>query len=111
METTTTTNADNGNRIDQFKSDVTELNLKAGNAGREKIAAAFDDIADGNPDAEMHLPLRRMRHIGRAERFLNVDRAACRLDRRGEFAHHPVTRRVEDAPARFLDEIIEHFPV
>lgn len=41
METTTTTNADNGNRIDQFKSDVTELNLKAGNAGREKIFAAF----------------------------------------------------------------------
>ena len=41
METTTTTNAGNGNRIDQFKSDVTELNLKAGNAGREKIVAAF----------------------------------------------------------------------
>jgi uncharacterized membrane protein YidH (DUF202 family) len=41
METTTTTNADTGNRIDQFKSDVTELNLKAGNAGREKIVAAF----------------------------------------------------------------------
>jgi uncharacterized membrane protein YidH (DUF202 family) len=40
METTTTTNtAGNGNRIDQFKSDVTELNLKAGSAGREKALA------------------------------------------------------------------------
>ena len=37
METTTTTTAGNGNRIDQFKSDVTELNLKAGNAGLEKF--------------------------------------------------------------------------
>jgi hypothetical protein len=39
METTTptTANADTGNRIDQFKSEVTELNLKAGNAGREKL--------------------------------------------------------------------------
>jgi hypothetical protein len=37
METTTTTTAGNGNRIDQFKSDVTELNLKTGNAGLEKL--------------------------------------------------------------------------
>jgi uncharacterized membrane protein len=35
--TPTTANADTGNRIDQFKSEVTELNLKAGNAGREKL--------------------------------------------------------------------------
>jgi uncharacterized membrane protein YidH (DUF202 family) len=41
METTTTTNAGNGNRIDQFKSDVTELNLKAGSAGREKGLAVL----------------------------------------------------------------------
>ena len=34
--TPTTTNADTGNRIDQFKSEVTDLNLKTGNAGREK---------------------------------------------------------------------------
>jgi hypothetical protein len=41
METTTTTdNAGNGNRIDQFKSEVTELNLKTGNVGREKLLAA-----------------------------------------------------------------------
>jgi hypothetical protein len=38
METTTTTaNADTGNRIDQFKSEVTELNLKTGSASREKM--------------------------------------------------------------------------
>ena len=38
METTTTTaNAGNGNRIDQFKSEVTELNLKTGSASREKL--------------------------------------------------------------------------
>jgi hypothetical protein len=38
METTTTTdNAGNGNRIDQFKTEVTDLNLKTGNAGREKL--------------------------------------------------------------------------
>jgi hypothetical protein len=39
METTTasTDNAGNGNRIDQFKSEVTELNLKTGSASREKL--------------------------------------------------------------------------
>lgn len=38
METTTNTaNAGNGNRIDQFKSEVTELNLKTGSASREKL--------------------------------------------------------------------------
>jgi hypothetical protein len=38
METTTTTdNAGNGNRIDQFKTEVTDLNLKTGNVGREKL--------------------------------------------------------------------------
>jgi hypothetical protein len=39
METTTATtaNAGNGNRIDQFKSEVTELNLKTGSASREKL--------------------------------------------------------------------------
>ena len=38
METTTasTDNTDNGNRIDQFKAEVTDLNLKTGSAGREK---------------------------------------------------------------------------
>jgi len=39
METTTaTTNAGNGNRIDQFKTEVTDLNLKTGNASRERGA-------------------------------------------------------------------------
>ena len=42
METTTTTdNAGNGNRIDQFKSEVTDLNLKTGNVGREKLLAVL----------------------------------------------------------------------
>jgi len=41
METTTTTdNAGNGNRIDQFKTEVTDLNLKTGNVGREKLLSA-----------------------------------------------------------------------
>lgn len=44
METTTTTNAGNGNRIDQFKSDVTELNLKTGSVGREKGLAALGAV-------------------------------------------------------------------
>lgn len=42
METTTTTdNAGNGNRIDQFKNEVTDLNLKTGNVGREKLLSVF----------------------------------------------------------------------
>ena len=37
METTTaTTNATTGNRIDQFKTEVTDLNLKTGSASRER---------------------------------------------------------------------------
>jgi Na+/proline symporter len=39
--TPTTASADTGNRIDQFKSEVTELNLKAGNAGREKLLSVL----------------------------------------------------------------------
>jgi len=39
METTTATtdNAGNGNRIDQFKTEVTDLNLKTGSASRERL--------------------------------------------------------------------------
>jgi hypothetical protein len=45
METTTTTdNADNGNRIDQFKTEVTDLNLKTGNVGREKLLSVLGVI-------------------------------------------------------------------
>jgi hypothetical protein len=46
METTTTTdNAGNGNRIDQFKTEVTDLNLKTGNVGREKLLGVLLMIA------------------------------------------------------------------
>jgi chromate transport protein ChrA len=43
METTTATtdNAGNGNRIDQFKTEVTDLNLKTGSASRERSAMIF----------------------------------------------------------------------
>jgi hypothetical protein len=45
METTTTTdNAVNGNRIDQFKTEVTDLNLKTGNVGREKLLSVLGVI-------------------------------------------------------------------
>jgi hypothetical protein len=45
METTTTTdNAGNGNRIDQFKTEVTDLNLKTGNVGREKLLSVLGVI-------------------------------------------------------------------
>ncbi len=45
METTTTTdNAGNGNRIDQFKTEVTDLNLKTGNVGREKLLSILGVI-------------------------------------------------------------------
>ena len=39
METTTATTdkAGNGNRIDQFKTEVTDLNLKTGSASRERL--------------------------------------------------------------------------
>ena len=43
METTTASSdiADNGNRIDQFKTEVTDLNLKTGSASRERGAMIF----------------------------------------------------------------------
>src|SRR3954466_592140 len=39
--TTTTTSAGNGNRIDQFKTGVTDLNLKTGNVGRERMLSVL----------------------------------------------------------------------
>ncbi len=46
METTTaTTTASSGNRIDQFKSEVTELNLKTGSVGRERALAVLGVLA------------------------------------------------------------------
>ncbi len=51
----------------------------------QKVAIALHDIADGDADAEMHLPVRREGEIAGAERFLDVDGAARGFHRTGEF--------------------------
>ena len=58
METTTATtdNAGNGNRIDQFKTEVTDLNLKTGNASRE-------DAVDPRRRADGRWHRRRLLHL------------------------------------------------
>ncbi len=73
----------------------------------QEIAVTLDDVADRDPDAEMHLPRGGMGHVARAERVLDVDGAAGRFDGAGELAHHAVPGAAEDAPARPGDEIVE----
>ena len=77
----------------------------------EEIAAALDDVADGDADAEFEPPPRRQRAIAGPEQFLDVDRAAHRVDGRIELAHHRVAGGVEDAAAGAADEIVEHLAI
>ena len=72
----------------------------------EQVAVALDHVADGDADAEGHLPARRIGHVAGSQAFLDVDRAAYRFDRARKFSEHGVARRVEDAPACLGDEVI-----
>ena len=76
----------------------------------EKVPVALDHIADRDADAELQAPVRRVGAVAGAQALLDVDRAAHRLDRRVELAHHRVAGGIEDAPAGALDEIVEDLP-
>ena len=72
----------------------------------EQIAVALDHVADGDADAEGHLPARRIGHVAGAQAFLDVDRAAHGFDRAGKFGEHGIARGVENPAAGFGDEIV-----
>ena len=72
----------------------------------EQIAVALDHVADGDADAEGHLPARRIGHVAGPQAFLDVDGAAHGFDRARKFGEHRVARRVEDAAARLGDEVV-----
>ncbi len=77
----------------------------------QQIAVALDHIADGDADAERHLPARRIRHVPGAQAFLDVDRATHGFDGAGKFGEHGITRGVEDPAAAFGDEIVGHLAI
>src|SRR4029077_9475287 len=66
----------------------------------EQIAVALDHVADGDADAKTHLPAGRIGHVAGAQAFLDVDRAAYRLDGARKFGEHGVARGIEDPAAR-----------
>src|SRR5581483_10317384 len=74
----------------------------------EQIAVTLDHVADGDADAEIHLPAGWIGHVARAQAFLDIDGAAHRFDRAGEFREHGVACGVEDAAAGAGDEIVHH---
>ena len=88
--------------------------LQAGrdvDAVAQQVAVALDHVADGDADAERHLPARRIGHVAGSQALLDVDRAAHRFDRARKFRQHGIAGGVEDAPAAFGDEIVGHRPV
>ena len=74
----------------------------------EKIAVALDHVADGDADAEAHLPAGRIGHVAGAQALLDVDGAAHRLDRAGKFGEHGVARGIENPAAGARDEVVHH---
>ena len=77
----------------------------------EQIAVALDHVADGDADAERHLPARRIGHVAGSQDLLDVDRAAHRIDRARKFREHGIARGVEDASVRLCDEIVDDFAI
>ena len=73
----------------------------------EQIAVALDHVADGDADTERHLPARRIGHVAGSEQFLDVDRAAHRVDRAREFREHGIAGGIEDAAVCLCDEIVD----
>src|ERR1700682_1711554 len=74
----------------------------------EKIAVALDHVADGDADAEAHLPAGRIGRVAGAQAFLDVEGAAHRLDGAGKFGEHGVARGIENPPAGAGDEVVHH---
>jgi hypothetical protein len=74
----------------------------------QQITVALHHIADGDADAEGHLPAGRIGHIPRAQAFLDIDRAAYGFNRARKFGEHRIPGRIENAAAALGDEIIGH---
>jgi hypothetical protein len=64
----------------------------------EQVAVALDHVADGDADAKAHLPAGGIRHVARAQAFLDIDRAAHGFDGAGEFSENGVAGGVENPP-------------
>ena len=72
----------------------------------EQIAIALDHVADADADAIAQLPAARIGEVPRAQAFLDIDGAAHRFDRAGEFRKDCIARRIEDAAAGHRDEVV-----
>ena len=77
----------------------------------EQVAVALDHVADGDADAERHLPARRIGHVAGSQAFLDVDGAAHRIDGAGKLREHGIAGGVEDATAGLRDEIVHDLAV
>ncbi len=77
----------------------------------EQVAVALHHVANGDADAQRHLPARRIGHVAGPQAFLDVDRAAHRLNRAREFGEHGITGGVENAAAAFGDEVVYHVTI
>lgn len=76
----------------------------------EQIAVALDHVADTNPDAIAQLPAAGISKVSRAQAFLDVDGAAHRFDRAGEFCKNCVARGIENPAARYRNEVVSGGP-
>jgi hypothetical protein len=77
----------------------------------EQIAVALDHITDGDADAKRHLPARRIGHVAGSQGFLDIDRAAHRIDCAWKFREHGIARGVEDASARPGNEVVDDLAI
>jgi hypothetical protein len=69
-----------------------------------KMSSPFDDdVAEIDADAEFDAPVGRKDSVALGHRALHRDGATHCVDDAGEFDQQPVTRRLDDAAAIFLD--------
>src|ERR1700733_10423270 len=77
----------------------------------EKVAIAFDHVADRDADAKAHVTAGRISEVAGAQAFLDVDRAPHRFYRAGKFGQNRVARGIENAAAIAGDEVVGYLPV
>jgi hypothetical protein len=77
----------------------------------EQIGSLHDHVAEVDADPELHALLGREMVVARAQRRLDLGRAAHRVDRARELGEHRVAGRVEHAAAMLHEHRVEDLAV
>ncbi len=74
----------------------------------EDVVALDQHVAEVDPDAEQHAPVRRYALVALLHRRLHGDRAFDRIDHRGKLDQHAVARGLDDAATMLRHQRVRH---